>query len=83
MGVKIVAQQGVVAGRVALRLGGQPTLGGVDLAILFDLAILRRDELRLIFRYWGVGSRGVEIWRNSLTAGALARVAQASFVRFC
>ena len=46
MGVKIVAQQGVVARRVTRGVGGQPALGRVDFAVLFGLPVLGGDELR-------------------------------------
>jgi hypothetical protein len=46
MRVEVVAQQGVVAGGITFGVGGQPALGGVDLAILLGLPVLRRDELR-------------------------------------
>ena len=46
MGVKIIAQHGVVAGGVILSVSGQPAFGGVDFAVLLDLSILRGDELR-------------------------------------
>jgi len=46
MGVEIVAQQRVIACGVALGVGGQPALGGVDFAILFEFPVLGRDELR-------------------------------------
>lgn len=44
MGVKIVAQQRVVAGGVTLGVGGQPAFGGGDFAVLFLVSVLRRDE---------------------------------------
>lgn len=44
VGVKIVAQQGVVASGIALGVGLKPALGSSDLAVLFDMSILRDDE---------------------------------------
>lgn len=46
MGVEIIAQQGIVTCGISLGVSGQPALGGVDLAVLFDLAVLRPNELR-------------------------------------
>lgn len=46
MGVPIVAEPGGVAGGVTGGVGREPAFGGVDCAVLFDLPVLRRDELR-------------------------------------
>lgn len=45
MGVEVVTQQRVVAGVIALGVGGQPAFGGGDFTILLGLAVLRGDEL--------------------------------------
>ena len=46
MGVKIVAQQRVVAGGITRGVGAQPAFGSGNFAVLFDLSVLRGDELR-------------------------------------
>lgn len=45
-GVKIITQQGVVAGGVTGGVNRQPTFGHVDFAIQFGLPVLRGNELR-------------------------------------
>jgi hypothetical protein len=46
VGVKIIAQQRVVARRVTRRVRRQPALGRGDLAVLLGVPVLRHDELR-------------------------------------
>ena len=46
MSVEVITQHRVIAGGVARGVGGQPALGGVNLAILFALPVLWGDELR-------------------------------------
>jgi hypothetical protein len=48
MRVEIIAKQRVVAGGVTSGVLGQSAFGGVDLAVLFDLPVLRLDEHRAL-----------------------------------